>query len=104
MVLFQIAPDDVDQLLRCLGLIRFGIEIRIHDVEADVVLENLRHQPVDRAATGRQLLEDLGAVAFGVEQLFDAVELARECGGRGSEASPARGRCGASRFLDKGRC
>jgi hypothetical protein len=55
--LLQISPDDLDDVFR-----RFvrGLRIPGH-VIADVILEKLSHQAVDRAACGGQSLENIGA-------------------------------------------
>ena len=55
--LFQISPDDLDDVFR-----RFvrGLRIPGH-VIADVIFEQLSHQAVDGAASGRQSLENIGA-------------------------------------------
>ena len=74
----QIGVDDRDQLL---GRLRPGIvarRIRIEHVLADMVLDHLGDEPVERAAAGGRLLENARAFGVGLDRALDRLELAAQ--------------------------
>lgn len=75
VLLLQIAVNEIDELLCGLRPVGVACERRIDDVKANVVLENLGHEAVDRSACGGERLQNGAAIAFCFEEFFDAIEL-----------------------------
>src|ERR1700687_2248200 len=73
--LLQVCLDYVDQLF---GSASAGaaFTVRIDDVDADVILDDLRHQAVHRAARGDDEMKDFGASFFFVDRAFERFDLA----------------------------
>lgn len=71
----QVRPDDVDELAARFLLGAGRPATRIEDVESDVALDELGHQAIDRAATGRERLKDASAFMLVVERALDGFHL-----------------------------
>ena len=65
----------VDQRLGGLCPFGAGIAFRVHGMYADVILHHLRHEPVDRAACGRDELHDVFAANFQFQRALDPFDL-----------------------------
>src|SRR5579864_978388 len=70
--------DDPDQLLCSVRPRIIARRLRVDNVLADMVLDDLGDQPVERAAAGRDLLQHGGAAGILLEGAFDGVELAAD--------------------------
>src|SRR5271165_4204155 len=71
----QIGAHQADQILTQL-FGRLHLVIRIHHVQADVVLQDLSHQAVDTAANRGQQHQDVRTLIPGGKRAFDGCELA----------------------------
>jgi len=71
----QIALDEVDELLGCLGLSGRGASVWIHYVEAHVALDDFGHEAIDGPTARRDRLQDRRALLLIDERLLDAVDL-----------------------------
>ena len=47
-------------------------------MQPDVVLKDLRHQPIERSPSGRNELEDIGAGLLSCECALDRLKLTRD--------------------------
>ena len=74
--LTQIAPNHVDQLLGGFSPLGLRVFFGVGDMKSNVILQELRHQTVDSAAAGGELLEDSAAIALLLEEALDAADLA----------------------------
>src|ERR1700730_4206581 len=73
--LLQVCLNYVDQLLGAAGS-GAAFTVWIHDVDADVILDNLRHQAVHRATRGDDEMKNLAASFFLVDRAFERFDLA----------------------------
>src|SRR5262249_50319980 len=78
VLLFEIGPDDGDQLPYGANLFRFWLSVRIDDVKTNMAFEDLGHQAVKRAAGSRDELQYLSAILFLVDGFFDSINLPLE--------------------------
>jgi hypothetical protein len=72
--LLQVSLNYVDQLFGAAGA-GAAFTVRIDDVDADVILDYLRHQAVHRAARGHDQVKDVGASFFLVDRTFERFDL-----------------------------
>jgi hypothetical protein len=63
----QVRAQQVDQLLRSFSLLGVRSGVRIDDMVSHMILQDLGHQSIQRAAAGGELLEDRAAIALAVE-------------------------------------
>lgn len=82
LALFQIAFEDGDHLFDLL-LSLLGRDVLGADVFAQLPFEHDRHQTIDSAANGRDLLKDCGALFFDArgEHAFERLSLALDAAG-----------------------
>jgi len=73
--LLKVGIDDFDQFLGRLYLVRRRPRIRTKDVEPNVVLNDFRHKPVDRASAGGDRLQCRKALLFLFQCFFYGVDL-----------------------------
>jgi hypothetical protein len=72
----KIAMHDLDQLRRRLGIERLRILGRIDQMSADVILDHLHQQAVDRATATGNLMHDLRAACLAIERALNGFDLA----------------------------
>jgi len=78
MRLFEIRLHHVDEFLCSPRSLRRRLVVRVNDVEADMSLDDLGHEPVDGATARGDRLQDRRAVFLLLEQPFDGVDLAAD--------------------------
>src|SRR5579883_1532915 len=71
---FQIGADDLDQTVRSFGPLLRTERGRTH-MAADMVLDDLRHEPIDRSTDRGDHLQHIGAANFGLERALDRIDL-----------------------------
>jgi hypothetical protein len=74
--LLQVRSQDVDQFLGGPRLFRSGILIRVHYVEPDMPVKDLRHQGVDRSSARGDRVEYVRAIRFALDRGFYGLNLA----------------------------
>jgi hypothetical protein len=67
--------NDLDQLRRSLGVERLRILGGVDEMSADVILDHLHQQAVDRATAPGDLMHDLRATSFAVEGALNGFDL-----------------------------
>ena len=76
--LLKVAPDNVNEFLGTKCAVAISVGCGISNVQADVVLKDLRHQPIERSPGGGNELEDIGAGPLSRECALDCLKLARD--------------------------
>jgi hypothetical protein len=71
---FQIGADDLDQIVGTRGPLLRPERGRAH-IAADMILDDLRHEPVNRAAHRGDDLQHIGAGNLGLKRALDGVDL-----------------------------
>src|ERR1700751_178722 len=75
---FEIAMDDVDQLIGGVDVQRSGVFVRIDQVRPDVIFDHLGQQTVDGAAAAGGEVHDLLAPFFLLERAYNRIGLAAD--------------------------
>jgi len=73
--LFQVGLDHADQLFRAFGLGGIAFPRRVDDMNANVVLDNLRDQAIQGAARRYDQMEHICAAFFLFERPLDGLDL-----------------------------
>lgn len=76
--LFQVTANNGDEFFSSFVLLGGRFAIWIKHVKAHMAFENLRHQRVDRTATGGQRQQDGPALGLVLQCLADRIDLATE--------------------------
>jgi hypothetical protein len=66
---------DIDQLLSAFRSVTIMLACRIDDVEANVILHNLRHEAIDRAAHRRNQMKNVSAADFLLKRTLNGFDL-----------------------------
>src|SRR4029450_1923650 len=73
--LLEVGADSVDQFAGRGGTVSIALTRWIDDVEADVILHDLGHEAVDRAADGRDELQRLRTARLVLQGPLEGVDL-----------------------------
>lgn len=71
----EVGADHLQQLLGGFALALAGTTLRIEHVEAYMAVDDLGHQPSERATAGGDLVEDLGAIPVALDRPFQRLDL-----------------------------
>ena len=74
--LLEVALDDLDEFLGCVGRLGVRLGVMRQNVKADVPFQEQRHERIHGSATGRKSEEDVPAVTLLLDGLFETIELA----------------------------
>jgi hypothetical protein len=71
----QVRFQHINQFLCGPGSIGCGVLVGVYHVKADVPVEDLGHQRIDRAAAGRNRVEDVRTICLAFDRVLDGLYL-----------------------------
>jgi hypothetical protein len=73
--LFQVRSQGMNQVVRSLGLVIGGCDVRIQNMKPDVSLNHLSHESVHGAPASRNIMQHVGTLGLLVQRPFNSFHL-----------------------------